>query len=54
MPETTPIEMFVEGDLIILKKYAPDCIFCGEVDQVVNYKGKNVCSKCLGELKVIK
>ena len=44
-----PMEIFVEGDKIILKKYEPGCIFCGDVDDTVDYKGKVVCKDCLEE-----
>ncbi|MBP3637081.1 MAG: AbrB/MazE/SpoVT family DNA-binding domain-containing protein [Clostridia bacterium] len=45
------LEIFVEGDQIILKKYHPSCIFCGDARDVVSYKGKLVCQKCLDDLK---
>lgn len=45
-----PVEIFVEGDLIILKKYEPTCIFCGDAANVKNFRGKNVCHKCAKEL----
>ena len=45
------LEIFVEEDQIILKKYAPACIFCGEANEVTVFKGKNICSKCLKQLK---
>lgn len=44
------IEMFAGEDSIILKKYAPCCIFCGEADGIIDYKGKKVCKKCLKDL----
>lgn len=45
------LEIYVEGEQIILKKYEPACIFCGNARDTVNYKGKNICKKCLAELK---
>ena len=45
------LEIFTEGEQIILKKYEPACIFCGNARDTVNYKGKNICKKCLAELK---
>ena len=45
------LEIYVEGNQIILKKYEPTCIFCGDAKNVSNYKGKNVCSSCLRDLK---
>ena len=48
--EKDSLEIFTDGDQIILKKYNPACIFCGEAYDVVSYKGKNVCKLCLGEM----
>lgn len=48
--EECPVEIFTDGDRIILKKYAPSCIFCGEIDNVTGYKGKLVCKNCINEL----
>lgn len=45
------LEIFTEGEQIILKKYQPVCIFCGEAKVVINYKGKNVCKCCLEDIK---
>lgn len=44
------IEIFVEEDKIILKKYVPACLFCGNADDVIMYKGKLVCKHCLEEM----
>ncbi len=44
------LEIFVEDDQIILKKYHPSCIFCSDARDVVPYKGKLVCKNCLAEL----
>jgi transcriptional pleiotropic regulator of transition state genes len=45
-----PLEIYVEGDMVILKKYEPACIFCGEAKEVVDFKGKIICSSCAREL----
>ncbi|MBS5926147.1 MAG: AbrB/MazE/SpoVT family DNA-binding domain-containing protein [Clostridium paraputrificum] len=44
------VEIFSDNDQIILKKYEPSCTFCLELKEVINYKGKNICKKCLEEL----
>ena len=49
--ENDPLEIHVEGSSIVLRKYEPDCTFCGSSRNVVEYKGKNVCEKCISELK---
>ena len=48
------LEIYVEGNQIILKKYEPTCIFCDNSRDIVSFKGKNVCPACLKELKGIK
>ncbi len=46
-----PLEIFVDEDSIVLKKYEPSCIFCGSADDIIVYDGKNICKKCVAELK---
>ena len=48
------LEIYVEGNQILLKKYEPTCIFCENSRDIVSFKGKNVCPDCLKELKGIK
>ena len=45
------IEITADKGSIILRKYSPACIFCGKDTKVADFKGKNVCSKCLQEIK---
>lgn len=40
------LEIYVDGDKIILRKYDPACVFCGEAGHVEQFKGKNVCGAC--------
>lgn len=49
--EKDALEIYVDGEQIILKKYQPACIFCGDARDVVNFKGKNICKACLAEIK---
>lgn len=51
--DSSALEIFVDGDSIVLKKYQPACVFCGEARDVIQYKGRNVCRACreaLGQL----
>ncbi|MDK2919345.1 MAG: AbrB family transcriptional regulator, transcriptional pleiotropic regulator of transition state [Candidatus Petromonas sp.] len=48
--EKDALEIFVDGSHIILKKYEPACIFCGQAKDNVNFKGKNICPNCLEEI----
>ena len=45
-----PVEIFVEKDRVILKKYEPCCIFCGDGSDISMFRGKKVCKKCIAEL----
>ena len=49
--ERDALEIYVEGSSVILKKYRPSCIFCDGVKDVSVFCGKNVCAKCLRELR---
>ena len=40
------VEIYVEGDSIILRKYQPNCMFCGDSKHLIEYKGRQVCAKC--------
>ena len=44
------VEIYVSGDSIILKKYFPACVFCGEANDIISYRDKNICSNCLKEI----
>ena len=48
--EKDPLEIYVDDESIILKKYEPACIFCGNAKDVITYKGKKVCPDCKAEL----
>lgn len=49
--ERDALEIYVDENTIILKKYEPACIFCGNAKDVGNFKGKNICPDCINELK---
>ena len=48
-----PIEIYVDDSSIILKKYEPNCVFCGNTNDLIEYKGKLVCEKCSKELNIL-
>lgn len=45
--EKDSLEIYVDGDKIIFRKYEPACIFCGDASYVENFKGKNICRNCM-------
>ena len=46
-----PMEIYTDQSTVILKKYEPACIFCGNAKDVETYKDKNICTSCIKELK---
>ncbi len=49
--EKDELEIFVDGSVIMLKKYEPSCVFCGAARDVVPFGGKNVCRDCVQRLR---
>jgi len=45
-----PMEIFVDDDKIVLKKYEPSDIFTGEMNDLVEYKGKKISKNTIREL----
>lgn len=48
--EKDGLEIYVDNDRIILRKYEPACVFCGNADEISSFKGKNVCKDCLAKM----
>ncbi|MEW5761814.1 MAG: AbrB/MazE/SpoVT family DNA-binding domain-containing protein [Bacillota bacterium] len=44
--EKDPLEIYVDNEKIILKKYEPACVFCGNASDVQHFRGKLVCREC--------
>ena len=47
------LEIFVDDNMIVLKKYEPSCIFCNTVKDIATFRGKNVCPKCMKEMQLL-
>ena len=45
-----PVEIFVDGDSIVLRKQQTSCIFCGGAVSLNSFRGKSVCADCLAAL----
>ena len=50
--EKDALEIYVDGSAIVLKKYQPACLFCDDADDVISYKGKNICRSCVKALEM--
>lgn len=51
--EKDPLEIFVEGDSIILKKYESSCIFCSSTEDIKEFNGKNICNRCASKISTL-
>ncbi len=47
------LEVYVDNDAIVLKKYQPACIFCGSAEDVAQYQGRNICAACRAEIAAL-
>lgn len=48
--EKDALKIYVTDDAIILKKDMPVCVFCDKGKDIIKYKGKDVCTKCISDL----
>ena len=48
--EKSPMEIYVEGSSIILKKFEPNCVFCNNTKKLITYNDKLVCEKCIKKI----
>ncbi len=44
------LEIYVDGEKIVLKKYEPACIFCGNADDIKQFSGRIVCEECISKM----
>ncbi len=45
-----PLEIFVDGESIFLRKYQSSCLFCDNSSDLVEFKGKKICRDCIAKL----
>lgn len=48
--ERDPLEIYVDGSNIVLKKFETNCVFCGSSKKLVEYQDKLICNKCIKKL----
>ncbi len=41
-----PVEIYSDGNTIVLKRHEDTCVFCGSSKNLVPFKDKLVCQKC--------
>lgn len=42
-----PLEIFVDGDRVILRKYQPGCYICSNQIHLQEFHGKQICRNCI-------
>ena len=52
--EKDPMEIYVDGNSIILKKFEPNCTFCGSSKKLIDYNEKMICEKCAEKIAQLK
>lgn len=44
------VEIFLEGDKIVIKKHVPSCIFCGSDEGLADFAEKKICKSCAAKI----
>jgi len=47
------VEIFAEGDCIVLRKFEAACCFCGGTKNLKAYQEKLICAKCIDHLRTL-
>lgn len=45
------IEIFTEGEYILLNKYEPACVLCGAEKDLMEFNSKKICGSCVKKIK---
>ena len=52
--ERDALEIYVDGDRIILRKEQNACVFCGAAQGLAEFKDRKVCPACLEGLEALR
>ena len=47
------LEVFTDGDSIVLRKYEPSCVFCGGMDGLQTFREKKICANCAEKIRIL-
>lgn len=48
--EHDPVEILMDEDHVVLKRYQPTCVFCRSEDDLLDFRGKRICRACIAAL----
>ena len=54
LKEHDRVEISVEEDRIILKKFEPNCVLCGGTKDLTEFQGRLLCRKCIRGISELK
>lgn len=49
--EDDALEVFVDDNNILLRKYNPSCIFCKNLDDVIEFEKQKICKSCIAKIQ---
>lgn len=44
------MEFFIDGEMVVLRRYVPGCVFCNGMGDLKLFRGHQVCGNCRGEI----
>lgn len=49
--EKEKIKIHVKNNVIFLEKFQPNCILCGNKEDLIEFKEKLICKKCISNIE---
>ena len=49
--EKDELEIFLQDDTVVLRKYEPTCIFCGAAEKLITFRNNVICRGCVRSLQ---
>lgn len=49
--EKDALEISLENEAIVIRRHHAECVFCGSVRDIKQFKGRNICAICINNLK---
>ncbi len=53
LPVKAAMQIFVDGDSIVLKEYEEKCVFCASADNLFDFKNKKICAACKEQISIL-
>ena len=51
--ERDELEIYLEDDKVIMRKYEPSCVFCGKTKGLITYHARSVCKECINNMNQV-